>query len=205
MKSLNSHGAEIDQESWSRMIEKIRVAAVNGTIAAAYAAVEMAWKDAGIPITQVDVELAALTRALAAAGIERHHIERRIGCAWDSQASRHFDSLRRILDRIQNGALVAEFFDLRPETKPDARRLVESGLPCRVVNALDELGVRTVEELDLLSDEELLSIPNFGEKTLEMIVAVRHGATAEEVSEMDRTRQMARKMAGQPKQKRGGR
>ena len=45
----------------------------------------------------------------------------------------------------------------------------ELGLPVRTTNCLDELGVTTIGELLKCTREELLSVPNFGEKTLEEV------------------------------------
>jgi len=45
----------------------------------------------------------------------------------------------------------------------------EMGLPVRTTNCFDELGVSTIGDLLKCSREELLSVPNFGEKTLEEV------------------------------------
>ena len=48
--------------------------------------------------------------------------------------------------------------------------LAEIGLSVRTTNCLDDQGVSTVEELLKRSREDLLNIPNFGEKTLEEVL-----------------------------------
>ncbi|MCL2305757.1 MAG: hypothetical protein FWC43_10480 [Planctomycetaceae bacterium] len=45
----------------------------------------------------------------------------------------------------------------------------ELGLPIRTTNCFDELGVTTIRELLECSPEKLLSVPNFGGKTLEEV------------------------------------
>ena len=45
----------------------------------------------------------------------------------------------------------------------------EIGLPVRTTNCLEEKGIYTVEDLLNSTREELLSISNFGEKTLEEV------------------------------------
>lgn len=45
----------------------------------------------------------------------------------------------------------------------------EIGLPVRTTNCLDEHGISTVGDLLYSTREELLSVPNFGEKTLEEV------------------------------------
>ena len=45
----------------------------------------------------------------------------------------------------------------------------EIGLSVRTTNCLDEQGISTVEDLLKCRRAELLSIPNFGEKTLEEV------------------------------------
>lgn len=47
--------------------------------------------------------------------------------------------------------------------------LAELGLSVRTTNCLDEQGVSTVADLLRCRREDLLSIPNFGEKTLEEV------------------------------------
>ncbi len=48
--------------------------------------------------------------------------------------------------------------------------LAELGLSVRTTNCLDEQGVSTVEDLLKWRREDLLAIPNFGEKTLEEVL-----------------------------------
>ncbi|MDO5310135.1 MAG: DNA-directed RNA polymerase subunit alpha C-terminal domain-containing protein [Planctomycetia bacterium] len=48
--------------------------------------------------------------------------------------------------------------------------LAEIGLSVRTTNCLDEHGVATVADLLRCSREELLGIPNFGEKTLDEVL-----------------------------------
>ncbi len=45
----------------------------------------------------------------------------------------------------------------------------EIGLPVRTTNCLDEQGISTVGELLRCTREDLLAVPNFGEKTLEEV------------------------------------
>lgn len=45
----------------------------------------------------------------------------------------------------------------------------EIGLPVRTTNCLEEKGIYTVEDLLHATPEDLLSISNFGEKTLEEV------------------------------------
>lgn len=45
----------------------------------------------------------------------------------------------------------------------------EMGLPVRTTNCLDEQGITTVGDLLRSSREDLLNVPNFGEKTLEEV------------------------------------
>lgn len=45
----------------------------------------------------------------------------------------------------------------------------EMGLPVRTTNCLDEQGISTVGDLLRCSREDLLAVPNFGEKTLEEV------------------------------------
>ena len=45
----------------------------------------------------------------------------------------------------------------------------ELGLPVRTTNCFDELGVTTIGELLKTHPQKLLSVPNFGEKTLEEV------------------------------------
>ena len=44
------------------------------------------------------------------------------------------------------------------------------GLPVRTTNCLDDYGITTVGDLLKCSREELLRVPNFGEKTLEEVL-----------------------------------
>lgn len=59
------------------------------------------------------------------------------------------------------------------EAKDLRRRLemstAEIGLSVRTTNCLEERGIFTVEDLLNSTPQELLSIPNFGEKTLEEV------------------------------------
>jgi DNA-directed RNA polymerase subunit alpha len=48
----------------------------------------------------------------------------------------------------------------------------ELGLPVRTTNCLDERGLCTVQDLLNCKREDLLKIPNFGEKTLEEVYRV---------------------------------
>ena len=52
-----------------------------------------------------------------------------------------------------------------------AMSLAEIGLSVRTTNCLDEQGICTVGQLLAREREELLSIPNFGEKTLSEVFA----------------------------------
>ncbi len=45
----------------------------------------------------------------------------------------------------------------------------EMGLPVRTTNCLDEQGITTIGDLLRCTREELLAVPNFGEKTLEEV------------------------------------
>ena len=45
----------------------------------------------------------------------------------------------------------------------------ELGLPVRTTNCFDELGISTIGELLETSPDKLLSVPNFGRKTLEEV------------------------------------
>ena len=45
----------------------------------------------------------------------------------------------------------------------------EMGLPVRTTNCFDELGISTIGDLLKCTREELLGVPNFGEKTLEEV------------------------------------
>lgn len=50
-----------------------------------------------------------------------------------------------------------------------AKSMAEIGLSVRTTNCLEERGVRTVEDLLNCKRDDLLSISNFGEKTLEEV------------------------------------
>jgi DNA-directed RNA polymerase subunit alpha len=50
-----------------------------------------------------------------------------------------------------------------------AMSTAEIGLPVRTTNCLEEKGIYTVEDLLNSTREDLLSISNFGEKTLEEV------------------------------------
>ncbi len=50
-----------------------------------------------------------------------------------------------------------------------AMSTAEIGLPVRTTNCLEEKGIYTVEDLLNATPEDLLSISNFGEKTLEEV------------------------------------
>ena len=45
----------------------------------------------------------------------------------------------------------------------------EMGLPVRTTNCLDEHGISTIGDLLKCTREELIAVPNFGEKTLEEV------------------------------------
>ena len=45
----------------------------------------------------------------------------------------------------------------------------ELGLPVRTTNCFDELGISTIGELLEVHPQKLLSVPNFGRKTLEEV------------------------------------
>ena len=45
----------------------------------------------------------------------------------------------------------------------------EMGLPVRTTNCLDEYGISTIGDLLKCTREELIAVPNFGEKTLEEV------------------------------------
>ncbi|MGL6196006.1 MAG: DNA-directed RNA polymerase subunit alpha C-terminal domain-containing protein [Thermoguttaceae bacterium] len=45
--------------------------------------------------------------------------------------------------------------------------ITEMGLPVRTTNCLDEQGISTIGDLLNCTRDDLLAVPNFGEKTLE--------------------------------------